>query len=80
MSTTLAARPTAGGTPVNPYRPPRLGDLIHVRVGDGDEHTALLDTVADDGRTITLTGPTPRGDLHVVIRRVDRHLTRLETR
>lgn len=64
---------------MNPYRPPRLGDLVHVRVGDGDEHTALLQTVGDDGRTLTLTGPTPHGDLRVVIRRVDRHLTKLET-
>jgi len=64
---------------VNPYRPPRLGDLIHVRLGDSDEHTALIESVGDDGHTLTLTGPTPRGDLHVVIRRVDRHLTRLET-
>ncbi len=55
------------------YRPPRVGDLIHARVGDGDEHGALLQSVGDDGRTITLSGPTPRGDLVVTIRRVDRH-------
>lgn len=64
---------------MTPYRPPRLGDLVHVRVGDGPEHCALLQTVGDDGRTLTLTGPTPHGDLRVVIRRVDRHLTKLET-
>jgi hypothetical protein len=64
---------------VNPYRPPRVGDLIHVRIGDNDEHGALIQTVGDDGKTITLTGPTPRGDLRVVIRRVDKHLTKLET-
>lgn len=57
------------------YRPPRLGDLIHVRIGDGDEHSALIQTVGDDGKTLTLTGPTSRGDLVVVIRRVDRYLT-----
>jgi len=56
------------------FRPPRLGDLVHVRVGDGDEHSALIQSVGDDGRTITLTGPTPRGDLVVMIRRVDRYL------
>lgn len=61
------------------YRPPRPHDLIHVRIGDGDEHSALIQTVGDDGRTLTLTGPTPRGDLVVVIRRVDRYLTPLET-
>lgn len=61
------------------YRPPRLGDLIHVRIGDGDEHSTLLQTVGDDGKTLTLTGPTPHGDLRVVIRRVDRYLTPLET-
>ena len=60
------------------YRPPRLGDLVHVRVGDGDEHSALIETVGDDGRTLTLTGPTPRGNLTVVIRRVDRYLTPTE--
>lgn len=53
------------------YRPPRLHDLVHVRVGDGEEHSAQIQSVGDDGRTITLTGPTPRGDLVVVIRRVD---------
>jgi hypothetical protein len=63
---------------VHTYRPPRLDDLIHVRVGDGDEHGALLRSVADDGKTITYTGPTPRGDLVVVIRRVDRHLPAVE--
>jgi hypothetical protein len=65
---------------VTTYRPPRLGDLIHVRIGDGDEHGALIQTVGDDGKTITLTGPLPgRRDLVVVIRRVDRHLTKQET-
>jgi len=55
------------------YRPPRVGDLMHVRVGDGDEHSVLIETVADDGNTITLTGPLhPRRDLVVVIRRVGR--------
>ena len=63
---------------MHPYRPPRLGDLVHVRVGDGDEHAALIESVADDGRTLTLTGPTPHGDLRVVVRRVDRYLTPLE--
>jgi len=43
-------------------------------VGDGDEHSALIQSVGDDGRTITLTGPTPRGDLVVTIRPVDRYL------
>lgn len=61
------------------YRPPRLDDLLHVSIGDGDEATALVQTVADDGRTLTLTGPSPRGELRVVIRRVDRYLTKLET-
>ena len=64
---------------MNPYRPPRLGDLIHVRLGDGNEHGTQLRVVGDDGKTITLIGPTPDGDLRVVIRRVDRHLTPLET-
>jgi hypothetical protein len=50
-----------------------------VRIGDGDEHSTLLQTVGDDGKTLTLTGPTPHGDLRVVIRRVDRYLTPLET-
>ncbi len=54
------------------YRPPRVHDLIHVRLGDGIEHSAALQTVADDGKTITLTGPSDRGELVVVIRRVDR--------
>lgn len=61
------------------YRPPRLGDLMHSRLGDGDEHGTQLQVVADDGKTITLSGPTPHGDLRVVIRRVDRYLTPLET-
>lgn len=61
------------------YRPPRVHDLVHVRLGDGDEHSALIQSVGDDGRTLTLTGPTPRGDLTVTIRRVDRYLTKLET-
>lgn len=60
------------------YRPPRVHDLVHVRLGDGDEHSALIQSVGDDGRTLTLTGPTPRGDLTVTIRRVDRYLTKLE--
>lgn len=60
------------------YRPPRVHDLVHVRLGDGDEHSALIETIGDDGRTLTLTGPTPRGDLVVVIRRVDRYLTPTE--
>lgn len=63
---------------MTPYRPPRLHDLVHVRLGDGDEHSALIETVGDDGRTLTLTGPTPRGPLTVVIRRVDRYLTPTE--
>lgn len=53
------------------YRPPRIDDLMHARVGDSDEHSTQLEKVADDGKTITLSGPTPRGDLVVVIRRVD---------
>ena len=61
------------------YRPPRVHDLVHVRLGDGDEHSALIQSVGDDGRTLTLTGPTPRGGLTVTIRRVDRYLTKLET-
>lgn len=61
------------------YRPPRVHDLVHVRLGDGDEHSALIQSVGDDGKTLTLTGPTPRGDLTVTIRRVDRYLTKLET-
>lgn len=61
------------------YRPPRIHDLVHVRLGDGDEHSALIQSVGDDGKTLTLTGPTPRGDLIVTIRRVDRYLTKLET-
>lgn len=61
------------------YRPPRVHDLVHVRLGDGDEHSALIQSIGDDGRTLTLTGPTPRGDLTVTIRRVDRYLTKLET-
>lgn len=60
------------------YRPPRVHDLVHVRLGDGDEHSALIQSVGDDGKTLTLTGPTPRGDLTVTIRRVDRYLTKLE--
>jgi hypothetical protein len=48
-----------------------LGDLLHVRLGDGDEHSAQIQVVGDDGKTITLAGPTARGDLKVVIRRVD---------
>jgi len=56
-----------------PYRPPRVGDLLHVRIGDGDEHSALIESVGDDGNTITLTGPLHgRRDLVVVIRRVGR--------
>jgi len=70
---------TAGDRPMTAYRPPRLGDLIHARVGDGDEHCALIQSVGDDGKTITLTGSTPRGDLVVTIRRVDRHLQAVET-
>ena len=61
------------------YRPPRLDDLLHVSIGDGDEASTLVQSVADDGKTLTLTGPSPRGDVRVVIRRVDRYLTKLET-
>lgn len=60
------------------YRPPRLNDVMHTSVGDGPEHTTILDAVSDDGRTIVYTGPTPHGPLRVVIRRVDRYLTKLE--
>lgn len=52
------------------YRAPRLGDLVHVRLGDGDEHSAMVESVSDDGHTLKLTGPIGRRDLVVVIRRV----------
>lgn len=61
------------------FRPARVGDILHVQMGDGDTHSARIDTVADDGRSITLTGPTGRHGLVVVIRRVDRFLQPQET-
>ena len=61
------------------FRPPRVGDILHVQLGDGDTHSAQIDTVADDGRSITLSGPVGRHGLVVVIRRVDRFLQAAET-
>lgn len=52
------------------YRPPRLGDLLHARLGDGPEHSAMIESVGDDGKTLTVTGPVGRQDLVIVIRRV----------
>lgn len=61
---------TTGHPVMLTYRPPRLGDLVHVRLGDGDEHTALVHSIADDGHTIKIVGHCGRRDLTVVIRRV----------
>jgi hypothetical protein len=52
------------------YRPPRLGDLLHARLGDGPEHSAMIESVGDDGETLTVVGPVGRKDLVIVIRRV----------
>jgi hypothetical protein len=52
------------------YRPPRLGDLLHARLGDGPEHSAMLESVGDDGHTLTMVGPIGRDDLVITIRRV----------
>lgn len=53
------------------YRPPRLGDLLHARLGDGPEHSAMIESVGDDGQTLTVSGPVGRkDDLVIVIRRV----------
>jgi hypothetical protein len=54
----------------HPYRPPRLGDLLHARLGDGPEHATMLESVGDDGETLKLVGPVGRQDLVIVIRRV----------
>lgn len=52
------------------HRPPRLGDLLLTRLGDGPEHTAMIESVGDDGRTLVFSGPIGRQDLVVTIRRV----------
>lgn len=52
------------------YRPPRLGDLMHARIGDGSEYSTMLESVSDDGSELTFSGPVGRRDLVVVIRRV----------
>lgn len=52
-----------------PYRPPRPGDLLAARVG-GDEHHAVIRSVADTGRVLTLSGWLGEHRLDVVIRRV----------
>lgn len=52
------------------HRPPRLGDLLHARLGDGPEHAAMIETVGDDGQTLVFSGPVGRQDLVVTIRRV----------
>ena len=52
------------------YRPPRPGDLLHARFGDGPEYATLLQSIGDDGATVTMRGPIGRDDLVVTIRRV----------
>lgn len=60
----------APAAPACAYRPPRLGDLLHARLGDGPEHSAMIESVGDDGQTLTVSGPVGRHDLVIVIRRV----------
>jgi len=55
------------------YRPPRLGDLLHVSLDDGDVHSAMVQSVSDDGDSLIVRGPAEplrRKDLIMVIRRV----------
>ena len=56
------------------FRPARVGDILHIQGRGGAIDSALIGTVADDGRSITITAPAEPHDLIVVIRRVDRFL------
>lgn len=68
--------PPAHGAAACGYRPPRLGDLLHARLGDGPEHAAMVESVGDDGETLKLVGPVGHQDLVIVIRRVGTGETR----
>lgn len=70
MDTLVIDRPATAPCACARYRPPRLGDLLHARLGDGPEHSAIVQSVGDDGDTLTMRGPVGRDDLVVVIRRV----------
>ena len=55
------------------YRPPRLGDLLHARLGDGNVYSAMVQSVSDDGESLIVRGPAEplrHKDLIMVIRRV----------
>lgn len=57
---------------MNPYRPPRVGDLLAVRTSSphDDEHHVVIHTVADTGGVLFLAGTWKDCDLEVVVRRV----------
>ena len=54
------------------FRPPRPGDLITVRTTDPhyDEVQVVIDTVADNGGFLLLSGAWQDRNLEVLIRRV----------
>ena len=54
------------------YRAPRPGDLITVRTSDPhlDEVQVVIDSVADNGDFMFISGAWKNHDLEVVIRRV----------
>ena len=75
MAYNLVLDCATGSTPHMTYRPPRLGDLLHARLGDCPEHAAMIEIVGDDGQTLVLSGPVGRQDLVVTIRRVGAETT-----
>jgi hypothetical protein len=54
------------------FRPPRPGDLLTVRSSDPylDEVQVVVDTVADNGGYLLISGAWQGHDLEVLIRRV----------
>lgn len=57
------------------FRPPRVGDLLAVRSTDPylDEAQVVIDTVADHGSFLLLSGIWDDHKLEVLVRRVGDH-------
>lgn len=62
------------------YRMPRVGDIVTVRTTDPhlDEVTVTVDTVADNGDFMFISGAWDGKDLEVLIRRVGEPSLHLE--
>jgi hypothetical protein len=63
------------------YRPPRPGDLLAIRSTDPylNEVQVVVDTVADNGTYLLISGTWQDHDLEVVLRRVGEPQNQLET-